>query len=244
MKNLFWLFFAISFLLFACDQKKDNKNDLICQKTHWEDGSIKAEGCFTNDSIKEGLYKRYFRGGQLEYEINYHNNKEDGLWVNYYKNGKKHFILNYKNGLRSGSGLEYYENEAIKEYRVYNLKGGSGFEIDYLEDGSIKYIGGTPITWQSVNKDTLNIGDVLKIEFTVATPKNSEVTFQFYEDVATKRNAQYLQVSKKEGYGTVMYEKVLDKKGRMNWGATYLIRFDNRKEKDIKFKFIGFSTVR
>jgi hypothetical protein len=78
----------------------------------------------------------------------------------------------------------------------------------------------------------------------VATPKNSVVKFQFYDDVATKANSQYLKVSEKDGFGTTLYEKVIDKKGRMNWGGTYLIKFDDRKEKDIKFKFIGFSTVR
>lgn len=248
MKNLIGLFFAFSFLLFSCSEKKENEkrdnSDTVYHKTKWEDGSIKAEGYYINDSIKEGLFKRYYRGGKLEFEINYHKNKEDGLWIRYFENGMKQFVVHYKNGIRSGTGEEFYENGVIKEYRVYNLKGDSGFEIDYLEDGSIKDVIGAAVIDYSVNNDTLDRGDTLKINFIVATPKNSKVKFQFYEDAVTKQNSQYLAVNEKEGYGSVTYKKVLLKKGIMNWGGTTLIKFDNGKEKDVKFKFVGFTTVR
>jgi len=243
MKNLTGLFFAISLLLFACDQKKE-KDNRRCRKTLWENGKIRAEGCFTGKSIKQGLFTKYFQSGQVESEINYHDNKEDGVCIGYYENGKRRFVVHYTNGVRIDAGVEYYENGAIKLYEVFNLKGVSTFKIDYLEDGSIKEGKGAPVIDYSVNKDTLNIGDVLKIDFMVATPKNSKVSFLFYEDATTKQNSQYLKVIEKENYGTVVYEKVLDKKGTMSWGGTCIVKFDDGKQKDVKFKFIGFSTVR
>jgi uncharacterized protein len=243
MKNLIRSFIVICILLSACDQKKE-KNNLRCRKTFYENGNIKVEGCFIRDSTKEGLFKRHYQSGQVAYEINYHDNKEDGLTTSYYETGKRKFVVHYADGVRIGAGIEYYESGTIKTYEVYNRKGASSFKIEYHEDGSIKKGMGPSVVDYSANKDTLNIGDVLKIEFIVATPKESKVRFQFYQDAATKEPSQYLKVSERDGYGTVVYEKKLDKKGTMNWGGTYVIQFDDHKHSEVKFKFVGFTMVK
>jgi hypothetical protein len=193
---------------------------------------------------RKDWYKTYYRSGKLQFEINYHNNKEDGVLTKYFENGMKQFVVILKNGIKSGAGEAFYESGAVKIYQVYNLLGSSVFEIDYLEYGSIKSVVGAAVVDYSVNKDTLDEGDTLKINFIEATPKNSKVSFQFYEDATTKQNSQYLEVIEKDGCGTAKYEKIMTKKETMDWGGTYLIKFDNEKEKDVKFKFIGYSTVR
>lgn len=242
MRFLFFICLAISTLFFACNEKKVN-SEAVYHKTKWEDGSIKAEGYYINDTIKEGLFKRYYRNGKLEFEINYHGNKENGPYIKYFENEKKQFVFNYKDGLKSGVCTEYFDNGKPKFFQVYKVfhpYEHPSFGIDFLKNGEIKMVHGEPVVDRLVNKDTLLVGDTLRIFFQVAVPDSSKVLLRFYEDVAAKTDSVELKVNTKEGIAK--YEKVVDKRGTMNWGGKYLIKLG--KKDRINFDFKGVSVVR
>ena len=56
------------------------------------------EEYFINSGKKEGIYKSYYKNGQLEEEVNYINDKKNGNFKQYYNNGKLWKEVNYING--------------------------------------------------------------------------------------------------------------------------------------------------
>jgi len=238
MKSVIKLF-VLSFFLLACGEKKENRI-IIRKTTKWENGNIRSEGFFINDSIKEGLFKRYYRSGKLEAEGYYHENKIVGTANKYFENGNKMNLVQYKDGIRSGFEEEYFEGGGIKLYQAYNRKGEGRFRLEFLENGKIKSVFGTPVVDYSTNRENFKVGDTLRIAFLVATPKNSKIQFHFYENFTTKQNGKDLEVNEKEG--SAKYEKVLDKTGVINWGGLYVIRFDNGE--GVKYECRGESIVK
>lgn len=186
LAKLFAFLFTLWFLFLTCHEKKENakeeNNEPVYHKAKWDDGSIKAEGYYVNDTIKEGIFKSYYRGGKLESQGMYHDNKREGLWIRYFENGKQQFVCQYKNGIRSGTGTEFNESGSTKTcqvYMAYHRKGESGFDIDYFEDGSIRQVSGAPVVDLLANKDTLEIGDTLRISFQGSLLRIAKVDFCF-----------------------------------------------------------------
>ncbi len=234
--------FILYSLLFGCGEKKGS-HKIDHKITRWDNGKVRTEQYFVNDSVKEGIFKKYYPTGQLEAEIEYHNNKANGQVVWYFENGRKKHVIPYRNDKRSGIGWGYYESGAIKWYQVYRLFnriGDSGFEIDYSEKGAIKNILGAPVVDLLANRDTLNVGDTLKISFQVAVPNNSKAQLHFYESIVDS-NGIDLEINHTNGIAK--YQKILEEKGVVDWGGICLIKFDS-KEKELKFKFVGKSVVR
>lgn len=234
----------VYFLLLGCGDNKGS-NNIVPKITRWENGKIRTEEYYVNDSIKEGTFKRYYQTGQLEDEVEYHSNKVKGQVISYYENGKAKHVIPYRNGKPWGIGWGYYENGAIKWYQVYRLFnhiGDAGFQIDYSEKGAIENVLGTAVVDLLANKDTLSIGDTLKISFQVALPKNSEGKLHFYENVARGENGIDLEINRQDGIAR--YQTILKEKGVLNWAGNYVIRFDDKKEKQVKFKFVGRTVVR
>jgi hypothetical protein len=193
------ILFIYSFWFFACSQEK--KSYVVHKTSHWENGNIKSEGDFINDTIKEGLFTRHYKSGKLETEVNYHNNKRIGFLTMYFESG------------------------AIKLYQWYNRQGKNRFGVHFREDGKIEGVSGYPVVDTIFNKNNYGIGDTLKMSFIVAIPKNSKVEFRFYEDYSTKKNQLLLQVNEKEG--TAKYEKIIHQKGVIKLGGMYTIKFNN-----------------
>src|SRR5690349_9988894 len=107
MKTISKSLFVFSILLFACGERKENR--ISHKVTKWENGNIKSEGYFLNDTIMQGTFKGYYPSGKLETEVNYDNNKRNGLFVKYYESGTKKQVAHYKDGIKSGYTEEYYE---------------------------------------------------------------------------------------------------------------------------------------
>ncbi len=70
----------------------------------------------------EGLYRKYFANGRVEYEVNYVGGKRHGDFIRYHKDGKMQEKGNYKDGERDGK-WEYYDKE------------GNLTDEDYWADG-------------------------------------------------------------------------------------------------------------
>lgn len=104
------------------------------------------------DSLRQGVWRKFYPGGKLRAEVVYKNSKKQGIeiqWHNnlsncvkqeaYYSNGildgpittygkncKKELIENYKNGVKEGYELAYHSNGNIKSegnYKKGNLDG-------------------------------------------------------------------------------------------------------------------------
>ena len=65
--------------------------------------------CFTDTNVYtefpkrfSGIYRRWFKNGQLEYEDNYKDGKLHGICRRWYKNGQLDCEDNYKDGKRYG----------------------------------------------------------------------------------------------------------------------------------------------
>ena len=58
---------------------------------------LKSE-VFIHNSKKEGIYKSYYKNGQLWEEVNYINDIENGIYNSYHENGQLRDKINYING--------------------------------------------------------------------------------------------------------------------------------------------------
>jgi antitoxin component YwqK of YwqJK toxin-antitoxin module len=61
------------------------------------------------NEIKNGIYLKKEKNGQVIVSGQYDNNNMDGVWKYYYKNGTLRCSVNYKKGLLSGK-FSYYDN--------------------------------------------------------------------------------------------------------------------------------------
>ena len=73
--------------------------------------------------------RAYYQNGQLKYEYNYKDGKENGRQVAYYENGQILYDGNYKDDERYGKFVRYYENGQI-EYVEEDDR-----ELRYYQDG-------------------------------------------------------------------------------------------------------------
>ena len=57
---------------------------------------------FMLNGKKEGMYKSYYKNGQLMNEINYIDDKKEGIYKSYFLNGQLMVETNYINDKRNG----------------------------------------------------------------------------------------------------------------------------------------------
>lgn len=89
---------------------------------YYDDGNPKIIKHFSRDSIPDGLYKRFYKNGQLEIRITYNQGVRDGRLEEYYENGNLKTIENYKNGKLDGETKTFHENGIIR--LIANYKEG------------------------------------------------------------------------------------------------------------------------
>ena len=91
---------------------------------------------FLKDGKKHGLWTRWHKNGQKEWEANYKDGKEHGLWTSWYENGQK----------RSEKNYNYEALMTAKSWKpngekcpVTKVKYGFGCLVNYDEDGTEWY---------------------------------------------------------------------------------------------------------
>ena len=84
-------------------------------KKYYENGNIEYEENYINGNLS-GKWYRFYDTGELWQEVNCANNSFQGLFTTYYKNGNKKSEKIYKDGVQVEGSLstEYYENGMIK----------------------------------------------------------------------------------------------------------------------------------
>ena len=103
--------------------------------------------------------KSYYESGQLEYEGNFIDGKQDGLWKYYYESGQLETTRNFK---------DKYEGERIHKYQDFK---------HYYENGKIKeegsgLVGGESnglliyqITWDKNGNKTIQVDNRDNLEY-------------------------------------------------------------------------------
>ena len=72
-------------------------------RTYYDDAKTKLKKeYFINAGKKEGIYKSYYKNGQLKYEVNYIDGKKNGIEKSYYIDGQLFKEVNYINDKKEG----------------------------------------------------------------------------------------------------------------------------------------------
>lgn len=120
-KQLLYLFFTI-FLFSSCDWFSTPKVDNM-KVTGWamdkagdsvymrynDKGRLTSYSTY-KDGLKNGLAKKFFENGKVEFEILYTDGVKDGLTKWYYKSGGIYRETIYVDGQEDGVQKKYYEN--------------------------------------------------------------------------------------------------------------------------------------
>ena len=109
-----------------------SKNGIRTIKSYWNNNQLYQEGIQKDISISRdclwknhGLWKQYYKNGQLRGEINWKEGGHYGKQKTYYENGQLKLDGNKKNGKFDGVLKMYYENGQLetegnfKEGRYY-----------------------------------------------------------------------------------------------------------------------------
>lgn len=260
--NFFWMLLFLG----ACSNiANDHLGDgHIIKRSFYEDGSVKIEQTFINDSIKDGFYKKYYPNGQVEHEIEFKNGKKNGQELTYYRNGSiesRSTCVNdkrdgkmtwyYKNGLDSaklnyfddnlvGESFDYYPSSKLQHYMVFGFDGKLVFVIKYFENGKIDTIKGKGVVDISINGKEFNLGDTLRGIFIIATPPQSKSNFYIIEDLRYPNFKIELPIE--QSCSCVRYNRVLTKRGRINWGGHLYVKLNDSQE--LSYPFSGTSIVK
>ena len=82
--------------------------------------------------------KVYYENGQLEYEGNFVDGKQDGIWKHYYESGQLKKIVNWRDGKPNGLKESYYENGQLEKEGKYKDGEQDGIWKYYYESGQLK----------------------------------------------------------------------------------------------------------
>ena len=142
-------------LIFSCTQNQNRYrlgeilvvSDKLCYLKHdmsLVNGIVYNEfgdvGLFTN-GIKNGIHKKWYENGQLEFELNLKNGKKDGLYKWWYENGQLEYELNLKNGELDGLGKSWYKNGQLSVEGNYKNGKRDGLSRGWDKNGQLEYEG-------------------------------------------------------------------------------------------------------
>lgn len=88
------------------------------------------EGTYKN-SRKEGVWRKYYPGGQIKSEITYIKGRATGAFKVYYKNGQLEEKGNWKGRIYTGSFERYYEDGTLSQKKEFNEKGKTEGVVEY-----------------------------------------------------------------------------------------------------------------
>lgn len=125
---------------------KFKEDSLITQAYYKETGNLFYEMIETilpksDNKIKNGYYKEYYKNKVLKIESNYIDNELSGTWKQFYKSGEKEWEVDYILGIKQGAYKQYYKDGTLKleGTSVDNLKNGK--ENRYDTNGKLEWKG-------------------------------------------------------------------------------------------------------
>ncbi|MDB3905272.1 hypothetical protein N9335_02210 [Crocinitomicaceae bacterium] len=81
----------------------------------------------------------YCRDGKIEILTNYKNGNEDGLYRQWYKNGQLSSEYNNKEGFPEGLGRSWYENGQLQSENNFTTNVFEGFSREWHKNGQLKH---------------------------------------------------------------------------------------------------------
>ncbi len=102
-------------------ERSGNKLVPVYQTEYFENGQISKEGPYKNGK-RNGLWKTYYKTGELWSKIYFKNGLSDSVTTAYYTNGKIRYQGFYTKGQKSGTWKIFKEDGTIKELKHYVLK--------------------------------------------------------------------------------------------------------------------------
>jgi len=127
------LFFSIIVWYYSC---KDSEHEKIIFNS--SDGSYSEEYFVVKDSIKDGLYKRYFENGKLEISCDYKMGVIEGIKKRYSEKGYLEALETYKNGKMDGTYIVYHPDGSVKLKQIFIDDLLQGLSISYFQNGKMK----------------------------------------------------------------------------------------------------------
>lgn len=104
-------------------------------KEYWKNGQLRAEGKLLDSKIV-GLWKYYYEDGKIQREVDIIE-EGNGYVKLYYKNGKLSFDGGMKNGMDDGLCKSYYENGQLKSIGTIKNNKGVGLWKTYDQTGQL-----------------------------------------------------------------------------------------------------------
>ncbi len=134
MKNIaFFLLLFIVFGLFSC--VTDDHKQVIVKDP---DGFYTEKYFVINDSIKDGIYLKFFANGQLSDSCFYRNDTIVGVrWI-YSSDGYLEIEENYNKGILQGNYLVFYPNGNLKLKQTFVNNELNGISYSYYNNGMLK----------------------------------------------------------------------------------------------------------
>jgi hypothetical protein len=179
---------CVSVCFISCNSKEEP----LIKKEYYDNGTLRAEYFFLDDTIADGKYRTYYRSGNIESEGSYKNYKKDGVQTVYYENGNVSSVGNFVEGIRTdsakwfyqngklmmhvrfhndtiyGEGYEYYKNGTLDRYIFRDFGGQILFEIKYDSGGRLVTRQGDALVNFDLNRERFEVGDTLKLSILVA----------------------------------------------------------------------------
>ncbi|GAA5107588.1 hypothetical protein GCM10023211_08870 [Orbus sasakiae] len=128
MKIRTLILILFSFILFSCNQEKTVSTDQL-QMRKGVLYLINEKDPFTGKAIRKNTY------GQIVFEGNYEDGKQEGIQKAYYDDGSIKLLQYYENGKKEGEQTAYGFNGRTE----YNYKNGrlDGVQKTYDHDGNL-----------------------------------------------------------------------------------------------------------
>lgn len=179
-KKPFGEFFFI-FLVGVCLVDCGNPGNVNIKVSKDENGKIKSEIPYINDTLKHGTAKYYYSSGVLEDQIEFRYGLQDGWNEHYRENGTIESKSYWRNDMPEGESYYYYENGKLKsESFMANGKQFGPAKI-YFVNGQMKnfymtdFSGETfyVIVWDSLGNKVKEEGLVFSRNFDLNPPGDS-----------------------------------------------------------------------
>ncbi len=136
MKQNGFLFFFLTILFLSLNSCiNDGHKKIIVQDPN---GFFREEYIVINDSVKDGVYLKFYGNGVLWDSCFYKNDTLQGIRKLFSDKGYLEIKENYKNGVLNGEYLVYYPNGKIKLRQYFDDGTMQDTSFAYYENGHIK----------------------------------------------------------------------------------------------------------
>jgi len=95
------------------DPKDDEAEGIAVTKGYYENGRLEYEMIAKDGNLEYGIYKTYYKNGQLKMLNNFKNDKFHGIYISYNENGQLVFIGIFEDGKLIDWKDYYKEEESI-----------------------------------------------------------------------------------------------------------------------------------